>query len=88
MDRYIGTKIVLAEPMDECTFLTSIKGEDVKNRETRAGYLVIYEDNYRSWSPKETFERAYRPLTGREISLVLGYDGVPTGKPVLKEREG
>lgn len=35
----------------------------VENRDLTPGYLVEYGDdgdNYRSWSPKEVFERAYR----------------------------
>ncbi len=36
----------------------------VENRYITPGYLVEYGedgDNYRSWSPKEVFERAYKP---------------------------
>ena len=69
MERYIGTKIVKAQPLDECSWLAS-KGEDVSARETRPGYQVIYEDGYVSWSPKETFERAYRKITPAELSLL------------------
>jgi len=55
MKCYIGTKIVCAEPQE-------------KNAE--AGYKVVYEDGYTSWSPKTTFERAYRLVTSEERSLV------------------
>ena len=58
MDVYIGTKIVKAAP--------SIHADG------RNGYTVIYEDGYASWSPKETFERAYRRVTDAEISLLRG----------------
>jgi hypothetical protein len=68
---YIGTKIIAAEPMDECTFLKKFKGQEVTNQETRAGYKVRYEDGYVSWSPKETFERSYRKLTAYEATLFL-----------------
>ena len=67
---YIGTKIVKAEPMSECTFLEEYKGEDVTNRENQHGYLVEYEDGYKSWSPEETFERAYRVITDKERKLI------------------
>lgn len=67
---YIGTKIVNAIPMDECTFLTRFKGQDTTNRETQLGYLVKYEDGYDSWSPKEVFERSYRLITGAEKRLI------------------
>jgi hypothetical protein len=68
---YIGTKIVKAEPMDECSFLKTCKGQDVSNRETRLGYKVIYPDGYISWSPKEVFENAYREITKSEFSLLV-----------------
>ena len=56
MDRYIGTKGVLAEP---------------ETRDGREGYVVVYDDGYRSWSPKETFERAYRRVTAAESFLIV-----------------
>jgi hypothetical protein len=55
MDRYIGTKIVLAEPME---------------KEGVAGYKVVYEDGYVSWSPHNTFVRAYRRITDAELDLI------------------
>jgi len=73
MQSFIGTKIILAEPMDECTFLSSVKGQDVTNRETRPGYIVVYpnpEGDYKSWSPKEVFEQAYRPVSITEKELI------------------
>jgi len=70
MKSYIGAKIIQAEPMDECTFLKTVKGEDVTNRETREGYKVVYPDGYVSWSPRETFEIAYREITDGEKELV------------------
>jgi hypothetical protein len=32
--------------------------------------MVVYEDGYASWSPKETFERAYRLVTDAEAALI------------------
>jgi len=66
---FIGAKIIKASPMDECTFLKEHKGEDVTNWETRPGYRVVYPDGYVSWSPKEVFENAYRPVTESERFL-------------------
>lgn len=66
---YIGTKLIRAFPQDECAFLRRVKGEDTTNRETRPGYQVIYPDGYISWSPKLTFEAAYRVVTGDERDL-------------------
>ena len=70
MKVYIGAKIIQAEPMDELTFLETVKGMSRENKEIRSGYLVIYPDNYKSWSPKETFETAYREVTQGEKELM------------------
>jgi hypothetical protein len=73
MENYIGVKIIKAEKMDECTFLATVKGEDVSNRETRPGYKVVYPDNYVSWSPKNTFEEAYRKIEQPLVDFILKY---------------
>jgi len=70
MKSYIGAKIIQAEPMDECTFLSTVKNQDVTNRETRPGYKVKYPDGYTSWSPQEVFERAYREIPDNEKALI------------------
>lgn len=67
---YIGTKLIRAFKQDECSFLHSVKGQNVDNRETRSGYQVTYPDGYVSWSPKETFETAYREVTEAEMELI------------------
>lgn len=71
MKSFIGSKIIKGEEMDECTFLSKFKGEDVTNRETRPGYHVKYPDGYDSWSPKEVFENAYREITPGEFELLM-----------------
>jgi len=67
---YIGSKLIVAYPLDECSFLKNIKKQDVTNRETREGYLVKYPDGYISWSPKKTFETAYREVTDSEKAMI------------------
>jgi hypothetical protein len=52
---YVGTKIIRA-------FRAQKDGSD--------GYTVIYPDGYESWSPKATFEIAYREITDAEKALV------------------
>ena len=47
MKNYIGVKIVKAESQE---------------RNGVPGYRIKYPDGYVSWSPKETFEKAYREL--------------------------
>lgn len=56
MRKFIGTKIVEAEP---CV------------RKEGEGYRVRYEDGYESWSPKDVFEEAYRPTDGLNFGLAL-----------------
>lgn len=72
--KYIGCKIIAAEPMNEDVFLKEVKGvsdEELKNRETQgAGYKVVYPDGYVSWSPKNVFEEAYREVSMKEYMLL------------------
>ncbi len=60
---YIGTKMVKAMPMgagDAKQYGANITEETIIKNCAVAGYLVEYEDGYRSWSPAKTFEGAYR----------------------------
>ena len=66
---YIGTKLIIAYPLDEISFINEFKGQGVVNQETRPGYVVKYPDGYTSWSPKEAFETAYREVTDSEKAL-------------------
>lgn len=53
---YIGTKLIRA-------FRES-------HEDGRGGYRVIYPDGYESWSPRETFEAAYREVSDAEKKLI------------------
>jgi hypothetical protein len=61
MKKFIGTKVIMAEPM------TMIEAQKVLGREIKPatieedGYLVEYKDGYKSWSPKSVFDEAYKP---------------------------
>lgn len=61
MKQYIGTKVIMAEPM------TMVEAKKVLGREIKPatveedGYLVEYKDGYKSWSPKSVFDNAYKP---------------------------
>lgn len=61
MKKFIGTKVIMAEPM------TMTEAQKVLGRELKPaiveedGYLVVYKDGYKSWSPKSVFEEAYKP---------------------------
>ena len=60
MKKYIGTKTIMAMPMakTEAEIALSRSLADAKGGED--GYIVAYPDGYMSWSPKETFEEAYK----------------------------
>ena len=64
MQKYIGTKIIEAEP---CKAWKDTKlhkaGED--------GYTVRYPDGYESWSPKDVFEEAYRLTECMNFGLAI-----------------
>lgn len=67
MKKYIGTKLIQAEPayrIDGKIYLKSGPVPRVMNRED--GYKVVYQDGYESWSPKDVFEAAYLPVTVNE----------------------
>ena len=56
MKRYVGTKIIHAQP---------------EQRIGEPGYLVCYADGYESWSPKDVFEEAYRECEAMTFGLAL-----------------
>jgi hypothetical protein len=71
MQKYIGVKLIEAKPMtstEASMYLGRYIPDSVRGRE---GYLVVYEDGYRSWSPKLTFERDYRPIDGLTFGLAI-----------------
>jgi len=75
MQVYLGQKIIRAKPMTRLDY-NQFRGWDLPADENPAdeGYLVEYVDGgqsnvrgfegYVSWSPKDVFERAYRPMQG------------------------
>lgn len=77
MEQYIGTKIVKAEQARRCTFLggktvyACIDELVPAGCKVEEGYRVEYEDGYRSWSPKDVFEKAYRETTGMNFGLAI-----------------
>jgi hypothetical protein len=62
MDKYIGFKMVEAEPMDQKTFTEEVKCQKYNSEISALGYKVTYPDGYVSWSPKEVFEKAYMQI--------------------------
>ena len=61
MERYIGVKVIAAEPMTLGAY-NQFKGWTIPEDEdpNTEGFLVEYADNYISWSPKPAFEESYK----------------------------
>lgn len=75
MKSYVGTKIINAEPMSEAEFQKQFKDNILKGvvDHSPLGYHVVYgnkDGEYHSWSPKEVFEEAYRPIGMGEQLLI------------------
>lgn len=78
LKKYIGTKEVMAAPMDEATAVAkgfARKNED--NHEWRPGYHVQYTNpdgsTYDSWSPKEVFEKSYKIAEDFKDRLIIEF---------------
>lgn len=90
MTLYTGTKTVIAEPMSRQQY-NDYRGWALPADEngTDEGYLVEYTDGgkanmpdrkgYVSWSPKDVFERAYKPVqaTTEQAIQAAGADKAP-----------
>lgn len=82
MNPFIGTKMVLAQPMSRGQY-NLYRGWEVPSDEDPEddGFLVEYLDGgranhpahqgYISWSPKDVFERAYRHSSGLDFGAAL-----------------
>lgn len=82
MKRYIGVKEINATPMSRAAY-NLFRGWELPKDENGEdeGYLVEYVDGgqantatykgYVSWSPKDVFERAYKPTEGMSFGLAL-----------------
>jgi hypothetical protein len=93
MNQYIGVKAINATKMTRLAY-NRLRGWQLPEDENGAdeGYLVEYLDGgtanvpgyagYVSWSPKDVFERAYRPVTG--LSFGLAVEALKLGKRVAR----
>jgi Protein of unknown function (DUF2829) len=82
MKTFIGTKVIDAKPMTRQEY-NDYRGWELPGDEdgSDAGYLVEYTDGgtlnhpdhkgYISWSPKEQFDNAYRPVSGMTFGLAI-----------------
>ena len=83
MKKYIGTKIIEAEPMSRGAY-NEYRGWTIPADENPAdeGYLVRYPDGYESWSPKPVFEEAYRQTDCMTFGLAI--EAMKKGKKVAR----
>jgi len=63
-EKYIGVKIIKAEPMD-------CQKDSHNSKVGDPGYDVEYENGYKSWSPAEVFEKAYIKTNGITFGLAI-----------------
>ena len=93
MKQFIGVKLINAQPMTRLQY-NVLRGWVLPSNENGAddGFLVEYLDGgapnlegyagYVSWSPKEVFERAYRPTDG--LTFGLAVEAMEMGKKVAR----
>ena len=83
MERFIGTKIVYAEPMTRGEY-NLFRGWQIPADENPddPGYKVVYSDDYVSWSPAAAFDEAYRRADGMPFGLAL--EAVKKGAKVAR----
>lgn len=93
MKQFIGVKLINAKPMTRLQYNT-FRCWDLPADENGAdeGFLVEYLDGgkgnvegyagYVSWSPKDVFERAYRPVDGLTFGLAI--EAMKQGKKVAR----
>lgn len=84
MKRYIGTKIIEAEPAYKVDGKT-VQPTDwpvPEGSKAEEGYAVRYPDGYMSWTPKEVFEEAYRQTDAMPFGLAI--EAVKKGKRISR----
>jgi hypothetical protein len=93
MTQHIGVKLINAFPMTRQAY-NDFRGWQLPAGENGEdeGYLVEYLDGgkpntdrfdgYVSWSPKEVFENAYRPVSG--LSFGLAMEALKQGKSLQR----
>jgi len=83
MKQYIGTKMIHAKSMTRGKY-NRYRGWTIPANENPEdeGYLVLYSDNYESWSPKDVFEKAYRETSGMSFGLAI--EAAKKGKKIAR----
>ena len=74
MEKYLGVKLIEAREMNIFQAAAYLNRNLSNGKEPIAdtpGYLVMYENGYESWSPKDAFEKAYRKIDALNFGLAL-----------------
>lgn len=73
MKKYIGTKLIEAEPAYRVDGKVVALAENKVPRgyKVERGYKVRYADGYESFSPKGAFDDAYHPINGMNFGLAI-----------------
>ena len=73
MEKYIGVKIIKAEPAVRIGSTNYLMTEAIPQsmEKHEEGYRVTYPDGYVSWSPKDVFEEAYRRTDNMTFGLAI-----------------
>lgn len=84
MKKYIGVKIIEAEPINLGDY-NNFRGWTIPENEDplKDGYKVVYPDSYISWSPKEIFDEAYRKTDGMTFGIAI--EALKKGLKVARE---
>ena len=93
MKKYIGVKLILATAMSAIEFNIKRGFGSTPDDEGKEGYMVEYLDSpnantnfspyYVSWSPKDVFEKAYRPTD--EMTFGLAIEALKMGHKVARK---
>lgn len=86
---YVGIKHLSASPLTRGDY-NKLKGWTMPENENPedAGYLVCYPDGYISWSPKSTFEEAYKVSGEMSYPMALFLAQTQAHKGAVISRNG
>ena len=72
MQKFIGVKLVQAEPMkaEEAISKGYLRVKDSYPNTQQDGYHVVYQDGYDSWCPKEVFDKQYFGVTSEKVTEI------------------
>jgi len=79
---YLGVKMIAAMAMTLTEYNQKFS-KIVPNTKGEDGYLVEYEDGYKSWSPKSVFDYAYRRIDNLTFGLAI--EAMRQGKCIARK---